>query len=60
MSHHSKAIFSDQHSDEKRLQRQQTISAQQALCGVRAQHDVAQGVGEKLGIGAVLLRCLSG
>ena len=37
------------------LQRQQTIPAQQAVCGVPTAHDLAQGLGQKLATRAVLL-----
>ena len=46
------------HRHEKRLQRQQTIPARQALRGVRPHHNLVQGLGQELGLGVVLLGCL--
>ncbi len=40
---------------EKRFQRQQAIPAQQAMRRMRAQHELAQGLGKELGRRAVLL-----
>ena len=44
--------------DENRVQRQQKQLALQTLHGVRAAHELAQSLGKKLGIGALLLRRL--
>jgi uncharacterized protein YigA (DUF484 family) len=39
---------------------QQKLLAQQALHGLRARDDLAQGMGEELGVRKVLLRCMQG
>jgi deoxyribodipyrimidine photolyase-related protein len=46
------------HNYEKRLQRQQAISAQQAVRRMWPHYDLAQVLGQELGVCAVLLRCL--
>ena len=47
-----------QYPYENLFQRQQTKPTKQALHRVRAGHDLAQGLGQKLGSGFVLLRSM--
>jgi hypothetical protein len=45
--------------DERGLQRQQVVPAQQALCGVQPTDDLAEVVGEELGKRQILFQPMS-